>query len=138
MRRFLRLSLWSLVLVSGVTAKAEAQKVHEIRLEANPEKEIFRFSPAQVSARPGDVLLFRAVSGTPHSIVFESGGLSGPAHEALNGALSRRSGDLSSPLLTLNGAEYRMVVPVLAPGKYAFFCLPHRAYDMRGELKITK
>lgn len=138
MRRFLLVSLWSLVLVSGVTAKAEAQKVHEIRLEANPEKEIFRFSPAQVSARPGDVLLFRAVSGTPHSIVFESGGLSGPAHEALNGALSRRSGDLSSPLLTLNGAEYRMVVPVLAPGKYAFFCLPHRAYDMRGELKITK
>ncbi len=138
MRRFLLVSLWSLVLVSGVTARAEAQKVHEIRLEANPEKEIFRFSPAQVTARPGDVLLFKAVSGTPHSIVFESGGLSGPAHEALNGALSRRSGDLSSPLLTLNGAEYRMVVPVLAPGKYAFFCLPHRAYDMRGELKITK
>lgn len=138
MRRLSLVSLWSLVLVSWVTAKAEAQKVHEIRLEANPEKEIFRFSPAQVTARPGDVLLFRAVSGTPHSIVFESGGLSGPAHEALNGALSRRSGDLSSPLLTPNGAEYRIVVPALAPGKYAFFCLPHRAYDMRGELQITK
>ncbi len=138
MRRLSLVSLWSLVLVSWVTARAEAQKVHEIRLEANPEKEIFRFSPGQVTARPGDVLLFRAVSGTPHSIVFESGGLSGPAHEALNGALSRRSGDLSSPLLTPNGAEYRIVVPALAPGKYAFFCLPHRAYDMRGELQITK
>lgn len=138
MRRFWLVSLSSLVLVCGVTANAEAQKVHEIRLDASPEKEIFRFSPAQVTARPGDVLLFRAVSGTPHSIVFESGGLSGPAHEALNGALSRRSGDLSSPLLTPNGAEYRMVVPTLAPGRYAFFCLPHRAYDMRGELQITQ
>src|SRR5687768_10933623 len=123
MRRFLLLSLWPLVLVAWVTAKAEAQKVHEIRLEANPEKEIFRFSPARVTARPGDVLLFRAVTGTPHSIVFESGRLSGPAREALNGALSRRSGDLSSPLLAPNGAEYRMVVPTLPRGSYEFFCL---------------
>jgi plastocyanin len=138
MRRFLLLSLWSLVLVSWVTAKAEAQKVHVIRLEAYPEKEFFRFSPARVSARPGDVLLFRAVSGTPHSVVFEGSGLSGSAREALNGALSRRSGDLSSPLLTPNGAEYRIAVPVLPPGRYEFFCLPHRAYDMRGVLQITK
>ncbi len=138
MRRSLLTSLWLLLLVSWATTTAEAQKVHEIRMDANPEKEVFRFSPAQVSARPGDVLLFRAVSGTPHSIVFESAGLSGPAHEALNGALSRRSGDLSSPLLAPNGAEYRMVVPALPPGSYAFFCLPHRAYDMRGVLEIRK
>ena len=71
MRRSLLVSFCSLVLVSWVTAEAEAQKVHEIRLEANPEKEIFRFSPERITARPGDVLLFRAVSGTPHSIVFE-------------------------------------------------------------------
>lgn len=138
MRRFLLLSVWLLVLSSWVTSKAVAQKVHEIRLEADPEKEVFRFSPGRVNARPGDVLLFRAVSGTPHSIVFEGGGLSGPAREALNGALSRRSGDLSSPLLTPNGAEYRIVVPALAPGRYDFFCLPHRAYDMRGVLQVSK
>ena len=138
MRRSLLASVCSLALVSWGTTKAEAQKVHEIRMEANQEREIFRFSPSQVTARPGDVLLFRAVSGTPHSIVFESAGLTGPAHEALNGALSRRSGDLSSPLLSPNGAEYRMVVPALSPGSYEFFCLPHRAYDMRGVLQITK
>jgi plastocyanin len=138
MGRFFLVSLWSLLLVSWLTTKAEAQKVHEIRVEANPEKEIFRFSPARVTARPGDVLLFRAVSGTPHSIVFEGKALSGPAREALNGALSRRSGDLSSPLLSPDGAEYRIVVPALPPGRYEFFCLPHRAYDMRGVLQISK
>lgn len=130
--------LCAMVSVGWLATEAEAQKVHEIRLEANPEKDIYRFSPARVTARPGDVLLFRAVSGTPHSIVFESGGLSGPAHEALNGALSRRAADLSSPLLTPDGAEYRIVVPALPPGRYPFFCLPHRAYDMRGELQVTK
>jgi plastocyanin len=138
MHRLMLVSLCALALASWVTAEAQAQKVHEIRLEANPEKEIYRFSPERISARPGDVLLFRAVSGTPHSVVFEGGRLSGPAHEALNGALSRRSGDLSSPLLTPDGAEYRMTVPALPAGRYEFFCLPHRAYDMRGVLQVTE
>jgi plastocyanin len=138
MRRLMLVSLCLLGLSNWVAAEAQAQKVHEIRLEANPEKEIYRFSPARVTARPGDVLLFRAVSGTPHSVVFEGGRLSGPAREALNGALSRRSGDLSSPLLTPDGAEYRMTVPALPAGRYDFFCLPHRAYDMRGVLQVTE
>jgi plastocyanin len=117
---------------------AVAQRVHEIRLDANPGKEIYRFSPAQVTARAGDVLLFKVASGSPHSIIFEGAGLSETAHAALNGAMSRRSADLSSPLLTADGTEYRMVVPQIAPGTYSFFCLPHRAYDMRGQLRITK
>lgn len=138
MSRDLRVSIWSLLLLSSLTGVAKAQKVHQIRLVANPEKEIYRFDPAVVAARPGDVLVFKAAAGVPHSIVFEGGKLSEHSHEALNGAMSRRSGDLSSPLLTLEGAEYRIVVPDLTPGSYEFFCLPHRAYDMRGALRITK
>jgi hypothetical protein len=84
------------------------------------------------------VLLFKAGPGVPHSIVFESAGLNEEAHEALNGAMSRRTGDLSSPLLTSEGAVYRMVVPQLAPGVYAFYCLPHRAYDEQAQLRVTK
>ncbi|HJR15212.1 MAG TPA: plastocyanin/azurin family copper-binding protein [Gemmatimonadales bacterium] len=138
MHRFLRASTGSLALLASVAGLAEGQRVHEISMEANRERENFRFVPAQITARPGDVLLFKTVSGSPHSVVFEAAGLSTRAHEALNGALNRRSGDLSSPLLSPDGAEYRIVVPALDPGNYAFFCLPHRAYDMRGILKIAK
>jgi plastocyanin len=128
----------ALLMLPALAATSHAQRVHEVRLEANADRDVYRFVPAQVSARPGDVLLFRTVSGTPHSIVFESAGLSAPAHEALNGAMSRRAGDLSSPLLSPNGAEYRVVVPAIPPGRYHFFCLPHRAYDMRGTLQVAK
>jgi plastocyanin len=127
-----------LLMLSSSAAVAQAQKVHEIRLEANPEKDTYRFSPSVVAARPGEVLLFKVASGAPHSIVFESAGLSEQAHEALNGAMNRRAGDLSSPLLTGVGSEYRVVVPQLQPGLYSYFCLPHRAYDMRGQLRVTK
>lgn len=138
MRRCVPVSLWVVGFLGALTGQASAQKVHEIRLEANSAREEYRFSPARVTAKPGDVLLFKAVTGTPHSIVFESRTLSGVVREALNGAMSRRSGDLSSPLLTPDGAEYRITVPALPVGTYEFFCLPHRAYDERGLLRVTK
>ena len=124
-------------LFSLATASA-AQAVHEVSLEVNVEKEIYEFNPARVSVRPGDIVKFRTVSGAPHSIVFEGSGLTEQAHEALNGAMGRRPSDLSSPLLTQNGVEYRVVVPALPPGSYEFYCLPHRAYDMRGTLVVGK
>lgn len=138
MQRSLKGLVWSILVLLSTARVAQAQRVLEIRLEANPAKETFRFTPPLVTARPGDVLVFKAGRGVPHSIVFEAAGLSEEAHEALNGAMSRRAGDLSSPLLTLEGAEYRMVVPQLSPGVYHFYCLPHRAYDMRGQLRVTK
>jgi plastocyanin len=128
----------ALMMLAALAGTSQAQRVHEIRLEVNAARDVYRFVPASVRARPGDVLLFRTVSGTPHSIVFEAAGLSTPAHEALNGAMGRRAGDLSSPLLSPDGAEYRIVVPAISPGRYQFFCLPHRAYDMRGNLHVTK
>jgi plastocyanin len=138
MLNIVRTAACSLVLLLSSAGLLTAQRVHEIRMDANPAREVYRFSPAQVTARPGDVLLFKVASGSPHSIVFEGTGLSETGRAALNGAMSRRSADLSSPLLTADGAEYRIVVPAIAPGTYSFFCLPHRAYDMRGQLRITK
>jgi plastocyanin len=114
--------------------RAVAQEVHEIRMVAAGEGE-FRFEPSAVSARPGDVLLFKAVSGAPHSVVFEGRGVPAAVRQKLNAALPRRAGDLSSPLLT-EGSDYRIVVPDVPAGRYRFFCLPHRAYDMRGELTV--
>jgi plastocyanin len=55
---------------------------------------------------------------------------------AFNSAMPDRSGDLSSPLLTAAGKEYRMVVPQVPEGTYPFYCLPHRAYDMRGAITV--
>ena len=118
----------------GAISPAAAQQVHQIRMVENGEE--YRFAPASVTVRPGDVLLFSAVSGAPHSVVFEGRGMTAAAHQAMNSAMPRRAGDLSSPLLTEDGSEYRIVVPSLPSGTYRFFCLPHRAYDMRGQVTV--
>jgi plastocyanin len=125
-------------LVVLVVSQAHAQRLHDIRIEADAKKDTYRFTPPLITARPGDVLRFRAGGGVPHSIAFEGAGLNEATREALNGAMNRRTADLSSPLLTSEGAEYRIVVPRVTPGIYHLYCLPHRAYDERAQLRITK
>jgi plastocyanin len=126
----------AMVLLGLSAAPASAQATHVVRLVADAAKDDYRFEPATVTVQPNDVIVFRVVSGAPHSVVFEGEGLSPGVRGAINSALPGRSGDLSSPLLTAVGKDYRMVVPQMPTGKYPFYCLPHRAYDMRGEMVV--
>lgn len=126
----------AIVLSTALPATAAGQATHVVRMVADAGKDEYRFEPAVVTVHPNDVVVFRVVTGPPHSVVFESEGLSSGARGVLNAAMPARSGDLSSPLLTAVGKEFRMVVPQLPAGSYRFYCLPHRAYDMRGELRI--
>jgi plastocyanin len=119
-----------------LSASAAAQATHVVRLIADPTKDDYRFDPADVTVSAGDMVVFRVASGAPHSVVFEGEGLSPAVHGAINAAIPNRSGDLSSPLLTAPGKDLRFVVPQLPAGSYRFYCLPHRAYDMRGALTV--
>jgi plastocyanin len=127
--------LAALVAASIATSSA-AQATHVVKLRADSAAQEYHFEPSAVTVHPKDVVVFQVVSGAPHNITFESTGLSPQAHAALNAALSRRAADLTSPLLTTSGTEYRLVVPAIPAGTYRFFCLPHRAYDERGELRV--
>ncbi len=136
MRRFVQMLGLGIALSAVVAAGAAAQETHVVRLIGDPAKGEYRFEPSALTVRPNDVVVFRVVSGAPHSVVFEGEGLSPGIRGAINSAMPNRSGDLSSPLLTATGKDYRMVVPQVPTGIYPFYCLPHRAYDMRGQLKI--
>jgi plastocyanin len=136
MSGILRIGAITVGLATLLSAAADAQATHVVRMIANPANGVYRFEPAEVVASPGEVLVFRVVSGAPHSVVYEGEGLSPGVRGAFNNAMPNRSGDLSSPLLTSSGSEYRMTVPQVPSGAYPFYCLPHRAYDMRGTLRI--
>jgi plastocyanin len=136
MGRSMRVLAGLLTLSLVLTGAAAAQATHVVRLIGDAAKDEYRFEPAALVVRPNDVIVFRVASGAPHSVVFEGARLSPGVRGAINSAMPNRSGDLSSPLLTSPGAEYRVVVPQVPAGTYSFYCLPHRAYDMRGELTI--
>jgi plastocyanin len=124
------------LLLVWVPAAGTAQTTHLVKLHADTAEGDYRFEPAVVVVHVNDVLVFKVVNGGPHNVTFEAAGLSPQAHAALNASLPGRSADLTSPLLTAIDAEYRMVVPAIPTGRYRFFCLPHRAYDEVGELRV--
>ena len=136
MWRLLRTIAPAIGIFAVAAVPAAAQTTHVVQLIADAGKDDYRFAPAALTVRPNDVIVFRVATGAPHSIVFEAAGLSPGVRGALNSAMPGRSGDLSSPLLTAVGREYRMVVPQVPAGSYQFYCLPHRAYDMRGSVTI--
>ena len=136
MSRLLRTIALGMSISLLATTPVAAQATHVVRLIADAAKDDYRFEPSSLTVRPNDVIVFRAASGAPHSIVFEAEGLSAGVRGAFNSAMPDRSGDLSSPLLTASGKEYRIVVPQVPEGTYPFYCLPHRAYDMRGAITV--
>jgi len=136
MSRLLRRIALGMSISLLATTPVAAQATHVVRLIADAAKDDYRFEPSSLTVRPNDVIVFRAASGAPHSIVFEAEGLSAGVRGAFNSAMPDRSGDLSSPLLTASGKEYRIVVPQVPEGTYPFYCLPHRAYDMRGAITV--
>jgi plastocyanin len=109
---------------------------HTIRLTGEASQGEYRFSPSRITAKPGDTLVFVVASGGPHALAMDPAGLSETVRDAWNQAMPRRTGALRSPLLR-PGQPYAVVVPrVMRPGKYVFFCLAHRAYDMRLQVEV--
>ena len=82
-------------------------------------------APAVVSAKPGDVLRLKLVSGV-HNLSFP--GDRNPSGAALPPA---------SDMLQLPGQTADIAVPA-APGKYLFQCDPHAALGMTGTLEVTQ
>lgn len=136
MHAVLRICAAAAAMSVSVPLPGAAQETHVVRLIADTRKDEYRFEPADLTVRPNDVVLFRVAGGAPHSIVFEGAGLSPDVRAAFNAAMPGRSAELSSPPLTATGREYRIVVPRIQPGRYGYYCLPHRAYDMRGSLTV--
>jgi plastocyanin len=131
-----RLVALSLMANSAIAASAAGQATHVVRLRADSAAREYHMEPSTLKVHPNDVVVFQVVSGAPHNITFEAKDLSPQARAALNAALPRRAADLTSPLLTASGTEYRILIPAIPAGTYRFFCLPHRAYDERGELRV--
>ncbi|NNG17116.1 MAG: hypothetical protein HKM89_11615 [Gemmatimonadales bacterium] len=119
-----------------VAGQLGGQTIHDVELRGDLAKGDYGFSPAEISARRGDVLRFRVLSGAPHSIAFDSTGMPRAAKAALNRAMPGRVSQLRGPLLVKEGETYRIVIPRLPSGSYRFYCLTHQVYEAAGTLVI--
>jgi plastocyanin len=106
----------------GPAAAAEATgTVIEVKMITDDKGNYFE--PADITAKPGDVLRFTLVSGV-HNVSFPAASNAGAS------GLPEMS-----PYLQLPGQTHDVAVS-LAAGEYAFQCDPHAALGMVGTLTV--
>lgn len=110
--------------------KAGRRALVSIRLESN------RFVPRETQVSVGDTLRFVNGQGGPHNVEFIADSMPVSARATLDSAMTGlKIRTLSGPLLIFPEQEYRVVVPAVPEGRYAYLCVPHAA-SMQGAIIV--
>jgi len=98
----------------------------------------YSFEPATISVHVGDIVEFVNVSGGPHNIEFEKAKIPAGAEGVLNANMTGRLGNLQGPMMMQPNAVYRVSFANAPAGAYEFFCLPHKAMNMKGTITVRR
>lgn len=118
----------------------------------------FSFTPSSVTVAPGDTLVFRQTTDTPHNIQFvksPKGAKFGSSYvpptaaAAKDGSAGHTTLAASAPTTTPTapprmgpfllhkGQEYVIVIgPYFPPGEYDYECTPHQSFGMKGKFIV--
>jgi plastocyanin len=95
----------------------------------------YKFSPANLTIKSGDVVRFHDVSGGPHNVQFYPDSIPAGAAAALDAGMPDKSGALASPMVEA-GATYSVTFANAPTGDYKYYCLPHQAMGMKGQITV--
>jgi plastocyanin len=98
----------------------------------------YRFEPASITAHVGDVITFVNVSGGPHNVSFWPDSIPSGTAAQLGRNMGPTANPLSSALLVQPNVEYRVSLADLPPGTYKFYCMPHLALGMKGQIVVQR
>ena len=96
----------------------------------------YRFVPATITARVGDVVRFVNVSGGPHNVAFREDGIPAGTAATLQKNMGETSGTLTGALIMDPDAVYTVSLAGLRPGVYNYYCVPHQAMNMTGRIRL--
>ena len=98
----------------------------------------YKYDPATITAKAGDVIKFHNVSGGPHNVAFDAAGIPAGSAAAVDNALgATKMGPLMGALVTEANAIIEFPTAGLPAGTYNFHCTPHQALGMKGVLTIN-
>ena len=108
---------------------------HEVQMVM--EGTSYRYSPAELTIKPGDTVVFRGVSGGMHNVQFWTDSVATTAQAALDAVMPNRMGLLSTNLVA-EGDSLVFTFTGVPAGRYPYFCMPHEAMGMKGVLTIAE
>ena len=107
---------------------------HEVQMLQ--EGTTYKFSPAELSIKAGDVVVFKNVSGGAHNVAFKADSIPAGAAAILDAAIADKMGPLSSALIAAPGDSLVVTFAGAPVGDYHFTCTPHMAMGMHGKITV--
>ncbi len=98
----------------------------------------YKYDPATITVKAGDVIKFHNKSGGPHNVAFDAAGIPSGSAAAVDAALgANKMGPLTGALLVEPNAVFTFSTAGLPAGTYNFHCTPHQALGMKGVLTVN-
>lgn len=118
----------------GAGGGASGGATHDVKMVM--EGSTYKFDPATLTVKAGDVVRFHNVNGGPHNVQFYPDSIPSGAASVLDANMPDRIGPLAGPLLAEPNATYQVSFAGAPAGQYKFFCLPHQALGMHGQVTV--
>jgi plastocyanin len=96
----------------------------------------YKYDPAELTIKAGDVVNFHNKSGGPHNVSFWADSIPAGGADVLKGTMPDQMAPLEGPLLTEPDAVYKVSFAGAPTGEYKFYCLPHLALGMKGKITV--
>lgn len=107
---------------------------HEVKMIGDAQG--YRFEPAALTIKVGDGVKFTTINGGPHNVAFDPAKIPADVQGQLDANISEKMGQLASALKMNAGESVIVSFAGLKPGEYYYFCTPHLALGMKGEIKV--
>jgi plastocyanin len=120
--------------VSGGTPAAPTGSTVTVKMIGDAKG--YRFEPATITIHSGDAVTFTNVVGGPHNVTFWSDSIPKGTAQQLQANMPNTTGPFTSPLLIDANATYTVSFGKLPAGTYKFYCMPHLALGMKGEITV--
>ena len=120
---------------AGTAAAAPATgKTWEVKMIGDASG--YKYDPANLTIKEGDAVKFTVVSGPPHNVSFYPDSIPAGAQAQLSANMPNPMSPLTSPLFNNPGESYTVSFKGVPKGTYKFFCTPHQALGMHGQLTV--
>jgi plastocyanin len=107
---------------------------HEVRMIGDESG--YRYEPANLTIKAGDGVRFINVIGSPHDVTFDPNAIPAAGRAQLTANMPDQRAELTSQLFLQPNETYTISFANVAPGNYPFFCTPHLAMGMRGQITV--
>jgi plastocyanin len=96
----------------------------------------YKFVPATLTIKAGDVVNFHSKSGVSHNVSFWADSIPSGAADVLKANMPDQMGPLLGPLVPEPNGVYTISFAGAPTGEYKFYCLPHLPMGMTGKITV--